>query len=216
MSGCCNDNAEALALLRARQGRVLYLVLGINATMFVVEFSAGWLAQSMALLGDSLDMLGDAAVYAVTLFALTASDRTRAGVALLKGLAMAVLGLIVLLEAGRKVMVGSSPDPAAMVSVGALALLANAWCFILLSRHRADDLNMRSVWLCSRNDLIGNVSVLLAAAAVHGSGAAWPDVVIGLATAALFLHSARRVLSEAWSAWRSTTPYRSPRNREAR
>ena len=107
MDHCCNDKADALATLRARQGRVLYLVLSINAVMFVLEFVAGWLAQSTALLGDSLDMLGDASVYAVTLYALTASERTRAGIALFKGLAMAVLGLAVLIEAARKAVVGA-------------------------------------------------------------------------------------------------------------
>jgi len=151
MDQCCNDKADALASLRGRQGGVLCLVLAINAVMFVAEFSAGWLAQSTALLGDSLDMLGDASVYAVTLYALTASDRTRAGTALFKGLAMAVLGLVVLIEAARKALVGATPDVGVMILVGGVALMANAVCFALLFRHRADDLNMRSVWLCSRN-----------------------------------------------------------------
>lgn len=204
MDHCCNDKADALASLRARQGRVLYLVLAINAVMFVVEFVAGWLAQSTALLGDSLDMLGDASVYAVTLYALTASERTRAGIALFKGLAMAVLGLAVLIEAARKAVVGAMPDVSVMILVGALALMANALCFALLFRHRADDLNMRSVWLCSRNDLISNTSVLLAAGAVYASGSMWPDVAIGVAIAMLFLHSARQVLAEGRDEWQRT------------
>lgn len=204
MDHCCNDKADALALLRARQERVLYLVLAINAVMFVVEFVAGWLAQSTALLGDSLDMLGDASVYAVTLYALTASERTRAGIALFKGLAMAVLGLAVLIEAARKAVVGAMPDVGVMILVGAVALMANALCFALLFRHRADDLNMRSVWLCSRNDLISNTSVLLAAGAVYASGSMWPDVAIGVAIAMLFLHSARQVLAESRDEWRRT------------
>jgi len=204
MDQCCNDKADALASLRGRQGGVLCLVLAINAVMFVAEFSAGWLAQSTALLGDSLDMLGDASVYAVTLYGLTASDRTRAGIALFKGLAMAVLGLVVLIEAARKAVVGATPDVGVMILVGVVALMANAFCFALLFRHRADDLNMRSVWLCSRNDLISNTSVLLAAGAVYASGSMWPDVVIGVAIALLFLHSAREVLTEAWAEWQGT------------
>ncbi|WP_375199127.1 cation transporter [Cupriavidus metallidurans] len=203
MDQCCNDKADAAASLRVRQGRVLYLVLAINAVMFVVEFGAGWLAQSTALLGDSLDM-GDASVYAVTLYALTASDRTRAGIALFKGLAMAVLGLAVLIEAARKAVVGATPDVGVMILVGVVALMANAVCFALPFRHRADDLNMRSVWLCSRNDLISNTSVLLAAGVVYASGSMWPDVVIGVAIALLFLHSARQVLAAAWDEWQST------------
>lgn len=183
---------------------MLYLVLAVNAVMFVVEFGAGWLAQSTALLGDSLDMLGDASIYAVTLYALTASDRTRAGVALLKCLAMAMLGLAVLIEAARKAMVGATPDVGVMILVGAAALMANALCFALLFRHRADDLNMRSVWLCSRNDLISNLSVILAAGAVYATGSMWPDVAVGVSIAVLFLHSARQVLIEAWAEWQRT------------
>lgn len=215
MDQCCNDKTDALVSLRVRQGRMLYLVLAINAVMFVVEFGAGWLAQSTALLGDSLDMLGDASVYAVTLYALTASDRTRAGIALFKGLAMAVLGLAVLIEAARKAVVGATPDVDMMTLVGGAALLANALCFALLFRHRADDLNMRSVWLCSRNDLTGNLSVLLAAGAVYATGKVWPDIAIGGAMALLFLHSARQVLMEARAEWRrssSISPKEPPSN----
>lgn len=200
---CCNGKAEALASLRSRQGRVLYIVLAVNAVMFAVEFTAGWLAQSTALLADSLDMLGDACVYAATLYALTASDRTRAAIAWLKGLAMAAFGLIVLIEAARKSVVGGTPDVSLMMVVGSAALLANGLCAALLFRHRGDDLNMRSVWLCSRNDLISNLSVLLAAGTVYATGMVWPDIVIGVAIALLFLHSARQVLKEAWVAWQS-------------
>ncbi|MEX2480745.1 MAG: cation diffusion facilitator family transporter [Gammaproteobacteria bacterium] len=203
MNRCCNDKAGDLEFLRARQGRVLYLVLAINAVMFVVEFAAGWLAQSTALLADSLDMLGDASVYAVTLYALTASDRTRTRIAVLKGMAMAVFGLIVLIEAARKSIVGGMPDVSLMMLVGSGALLANALCAALLFRHRGDDLNMRSVWLCSRNDLISILSVLLAAGTVYATGMAWPDLVIGVAIALLFLHSARQILTEAWVEWQS-------------
>jgi len=202
MSRCCNDKADELQLF-ARQGRLLYVVLAVNATMFLIEFTAGWLADSTALLADSLDMLGDAVVYAVTLYALAASARTRAGVALLKGAVMALFGAVVLAEAAHKTMVGTTPDTGLMTGVGIAALLANALCFFLLFRHRVDDLNMRSAWLCSRNDLIGNLGVLLAAAAVYLTGSAWPDILTGVAVALLFLHSARQVLREAWTDWRN-------------
>jgi len=202
MDQCCNDKADALAALRVRQGRVLYLVLAVNAVMFFVEFVSGWLASSTALLGDSLDMLGDASVYAATLYALHRSERTRAGVALLKGAAMALLGLVVIAEAVRKSVFGLAPDAGWMGVVGFVALAANTICFAMLYRHRSDDLNMRSTWLCSRNDLIANSSVIGAAGLVVLTGTLWPDVLVGVGIALLFLHSAHQVLTEAWRDWR--------------
>lgn len=203
MDHCCENKVDELAALRASQSRVLYVVLAINAVMFLVEFTGGWLAHSTALLGDSLDMLGDASVYAATLYVLTASAKARAGVAWLKGMAMVVFGLIVVVEAVRRVVLGAPPEVGLMVLVGAMALTANTVCFALLYRHRGDDLNMRSTWLCSRNDLIANVSVLAAAGLVALTGTLWPDVVIGVAIALLFLHSARQVLVEAMAEWRA-------------
>ena len=202
MDNCCEGKGTELAALREQQGRVLVIVLVINLAMFFVEFVSGWLARSTALLGDSLDMLGDASVYAVTLYALHRSERTRAGVALLKGAAMAVLGLVVITEAVRKSLLGIVPDASWMGVVGVIALAANGACFVMLYRHRSDDLNMRSTWLCSRNDLVANTSVLGAAALVALSGSLWPDVLVGVAIALLFLHSARQVLAEAWRDWR--------------
>ena len=144
MSRCCNDKDDELVSLRTRQSWVLYLALAINGVMFVVEFAAGWLAESTALLGDSLDMFSDASVYAITLYALSASARTRAGIAMLKGLAMAVSGLYVLSQAARHAVVGAIPDVGLMLKVGGAALIANSVCFVLLYRHRSDDLNLRS------------------------------------------------------------------------
>ena len=154
MNSCCEDKADELTSLRARQGRVLYVVLAINAVMFVVEFVSGWLARSTALLGDSLDMFGDASVYALTLYTLHRSERMRAGAALAKGALMLIFALVVIGEAVRKSMLGVVPDPGLMGAIGFLALTANAVCFVLLYRHRGDDLNMRSTWLCSRNDKV--------------------------------------------------------------
>lgn len=202
MDHCCESKSDEIAALRARQGSVLVVVLVVNLTMFFVEFVSGWLARSTALLGDSLDMLGDASIYAVTLYALHRSERARAGVALLKGAAMALLGLLVIVEAVRKTMLGIVPDAGWMGVVGMIALAANTLCFAMLYRHRSDDLNMRSTWLCSRNDLIANGSVLGAAALVTLTGTLWPDVLVGVGIALLFLHSARQVLREAWRGWR--------------
>jgi len=202
MDDCCESKGNELAALREHQGDVLVVVLAINLTMFFVEFISGWLAQSTALLGDSLDMLGDASIYAVTLYALHHSERTRTGVALLKGAAMALLGVVVIAEAIRKSVLGIVPDAGWMGAVGFIALAANSICFAVLYRHRSDDLNMRSTWLCSRNDLIANTSVLGAAALVVLTGTLWPDVLVGVGIALLFLHSARQVLVEAWRDWR--------------
>jgi Co/Zn/Cd efflux system component len=202
MDQCCEHKGRELAELRTRQGRVLYVLLAINASMFLVEFASGWIAQSTALLGDSLDMFTDATVYAVTLFALYSDNRTRAGVALLKGGVMLLFGVVVIIEAARRSFLGVVPEATWMGVVGMLALAANTICFGLLYRHRSDDLNMRSTWLCSRNDLIANSSVIAAALMVAYSGALWPDLAVGVAIALLFLHSARKVLIEAWAQWR--------------
>lgn len=206
MDSCCEDKAGELAGLREKQARVLYIVLAINAVMFVFEFISGWLARSTALLGDSLDMFGDASVYALTLYTLHRSMRARAGAALVKGGVMLLFGLVVIAEAMHKTVLGMVPAANWMGTVGLIALAANTACFVLLYRHRGDDLNMRSTWLCSRNDLIANSSVILAAILVAVTGTLWPDVVVGLAIAALFLHSASRVLAEAWQEWRAHGP----------
>lgn len=202
MDSCCEDKASELAQLRNQQSRVLYIVLAINTLMFLVEFVAGWVIGSTAVLADSLDMFGDASVYALTLYVLHRSARTRAGAALFKGSLMLLFGLLVIADAIRKLVMGGVPEAQWMGLVGAAALIANTLCFTLLYRHRSDDLNMKSTWLCSRNDLIANASVIVAAILVAVTGTLWPDVIIGLAIAALFLHSARQVLAESWAEWR--------------
>lgn len=202
MDSCCENKAGELAQLRASQSRVLYIALAINAVMFLVEFSAGWIANSTALLGDSLDMFGDASVYALTLFVLDRSRRARAGAAVFKGGFMLLFGVVVVADAIRKLLIQDVPAADWMGVVGALALLANGICFALLYRHRADDLNMRSTWLCSRNDLFANSSVIIAAGLVAVTGSLWPDIIVGLAIASLFLHSAWQVIREGLEEWR--------------
>ncbi|NYT37095.1 cation transporter [Allopusillimonas soli] len=206
MDSCCQDKSAELAQLRVRQGRVLYAVFAINAVMFLVEFIAGWLARSTALLGDSLDMFGDAAVYALTLFVLHRGKRARARAAMAKGGLMLMFGTVVIAEAIRKLLVPEVPAADWMGGTGALALLANGVCFALLHRHRADDLNMRSTWICSRNDLLANSSVIAAAILVAFTDSLWPDLLIGVAIAVLFLYSARQVTKEAWLALRPSSP----------
>ncbi|MEK6759255.1 MAG: cation transporter [Deltaproteobacteria bacterium] len=199
MSECCNDKGCELEALRGRQGSVLKIVLAINAVMFLVEGTAGLLAHSTALLADSLDMLGDALVYGFSLYVLSLGGRWQAVSALFKGAVMAAFGIFVLGSALYKIFFPVLPIAEAIGIVGIIALGANSICLALLWRHRSDDINMSSVWLCSRNDIIANTSVLLAGAGVWLTGSGWPDIIIGLAIAALFLRSAMHVISRALS-----------------
>ena len=198
MDSCCQDKAVELDRLKASQSRTLWIVLIINAAMFAVELTAGILAGSVALEADSLDMLGDALVYGFSLFVIAKSIRWRAASALLKGAVMAIFGLMVLGQTIYKLVAGGVPEADLMAGFGAVALTANVICLVLLTRHRSDDVNMRSTWLCSRNDIISNVSVLIAAALVAATGMMWPDIVIGLMITSLFLKTAITVLHEAY------------------
>ncbi len=194
---CCEAKATELAALRLRQGRVLAVVLAVNVAMFCVEFGAGVLSGSTALLADSLDMLGDSFVYGFSLLVLHRSLAWHARAALAKGVIMAAFGVGVLLAAGFRLRAGVPPLAPTMLAIGTLALVANAYCFALLWRHRADDINLRSTWLCSRNDLIANGAVLVAAGLVAWSESLWPDVIVGIAIATLFLRTATLVLRES-------------------
>jgi Co/Zn/Cd efflux system component len=198
MDACCETKADELNALRGKHRSVLVAVLAINAVLFVVEGAAGLLADSTALLADSLDMLGDSLVYAFSLYVLSRSAAWKAKAALLKGTIMAVFGAGVLLEVIYKTISGIVPAAETMGIIGTLVLLGNGICFLLLFRHRSDDLNMRSTWLCSRNDIIANMSVLIAATGVKVFDASWPDIVVGGAIAALFLKSASTVLRESF------------------
>src|SRR3989344_2909347 len=202
MADCCNDKACDIETLRNRQSATLKIVLGINAVMFVVELTAGLLASSVSLVADSLDMLGDALVYGFSLYVVARGARMKEISALFKGSIMAVFGLFVMGQAIYKMIIPHVPVFEAIGGVGLLALAANSLCLVLLWRHRTDDINMNSVWLCSRNDIVANVSVLFAALAVWLTGSGWPDVVVGLALAVLFLRSALFVL------WSATTELR--------
>ncbi|NNJ94594.1 MAG: cation transporter [Halobacteria archaeon] len=204
MADCCNEKACEIEALRNRQSATLKIVLGINAVMFGIELTAGLLASSVSLVADSLDMLGDALVYGFSLYVVTRSARMKAISALFKGSIMAVFGLFVLGQAIYKIIVPEVPLFEAIGAIGLLALAANSLCLVLLWRHRTDDINMNSVWLCSRNDIFANLSVLLAAFGVWLTGSGWPDIVVGLALAALFLRSALFVLRAATTELRAT------------
>ncbi len=197
MDECCADKSLALTRLRERQAATLRVVLFLNAGMFGVEFAAGLLAGSMALLADSLDMLGDALVYGFSLYVVNRSAVWKARVALAKASVMGLFGIAVLGQLVLKLIHPQVPLFETMGVVGALALIVNGICFGLLWRHRAEDINMRSVWLCSRNDVIANVSVLLAALAVWRLQSSWPDILVGALICAVFLRSAFAVAREA-------------------
>jgi cation diffusion facilitator family transporter len=199
MDACCEQKAEEIKTLRGEHRKVLIVVLVINVVLFVVEAGAGLLAQSTALLADSLDMLGDSLVYGFSLYVLWRSAEWRAAAAVLKGIVMAAFGVAVLAEAVYKMTAAVVPVAETMGMIGLVVLLGNGICFLLLFRHRSDDINMRSTWLCSRNDIIANLSVLLAAAGVRIFDSGWPDILVGAAIAGLFLRSALTVLQESFA-----------------
>jgi cation diffusion facilitator family transporter len=196
---CCQAKGAELErlALQADQRRVLIVVLVINAAMFFAEFGAGVVAGSAALMADATDMLGDALVYGVSLYAIAKSDRWKAGVAAFKGAFILLLGLGILVNVAIKIQSGVPPSSTLMLAFGGAALVANLICLGLLWRFRAQDVNMASTFECSRNDVISNVGVLIAAGLVAATSSPWPDIVIGLAMAAVVLRSAVRVLSDS-------------------
>ena len=218
MSECCSDKECAIEVLKARQSTTLKIVLLINAVMFVVELASGLLAKSTALLSDSLDNLGDAATYGLSLYAVSRSPRAKAKVALFKGALIMTAAVFVLVQLGYRITHSEVPVFETMGIVSLLALAANAVCLALLWKHRTEDVNMGSVWQCSRNDIASNLAVFVAAGGVWLAGSPWPDLVVGLALAALFLRSAVRVIKDALHALRdsSHSEGRSPAQRAAR
>jgi Co/Zn/Cd efflux system component len=176
---------------------VLWAVLAINAAMFAVEIGAGLMAGSASLQADALDFLGDAMNYGLSLIVVAMSLRARASAALLKGTSMSVLGVWVLSVTGWHAWHQTMPQALTMGAVGITALLANAVSFALLWSHRSGDANMHSAWICTRNDVLGNCAVLLAAAGVFGTSAGWPDLVVATIMAALGLQGAYVVMRRA-------------------
>ncbi|WP_343345854.1 cation diffusion facilitator family transporter [Sphingomicrobium sp. XHP0239] len=203
---CCSAKSTELEKLarQAEQRRVLVAVLAINVFMFVVEFSAGVIAGSTALMADAADMLGDAVVYAASLYALARSDRWKAGAAMLKGVVIFGLGVGISFNVAAKISSGVAPSSTLMLIFGGLALVANLVCLRLLTRFRHQDVNMASTFECSRNDVVNNCGVLLAAGLVWWLVSPWPDIIIGSLMAVIFLRSAFRVIREAAPQMRAT------------
>lgn len=193
---CCDDDC-AIEALREKQSSTLKAVLGINVGMFVAGIGAGIIAGSSALLSDSLDNLGDAMTYGLSLYVVYRSSKAKAHVALFKGVLILLAALIVLGQVVYKLMVPTVPVFEIMGVVSLLALVGNSICLFLLTRHKTDDVNMSSVWECSRNDIASNISVFIAAGAVWFFQSGWPDIVVALALVCLFLRSAFRVFTSA-------------------
>jgi len=196
MSSCCNHDC-ALDQLHERQRGTLRAVLGINATMFVAIAAAALYGGSTALLADSLDNLGDAFTYGLSLYAVSRSRETKARVALFKGGLIGLAAAFVIAQVGYRVVVPEIPIFEVMGAFSLLGLVANSLCFLLLWQHRRDDINMSSVWECSRNDIASNLSVFAAAGAVWLTGSGWPDLVVASGLAWLLIRSAVRVISAA-------------------
>ncbi|SDB43996.1 cation transporter [Bauldia litoralis] len=196
MSGCCNHDVTFDGL-SAGYRRRLVAVIAINAAMFVVEVIAGQLSGSQALKADALDFFADSVTYGASLFVIGMSLRVRASVAFAKGISLMAMGLWVLGTTLYRVFYIGVPEAEVMGIIGFLALAANVASVLLLMSYRDGDANVRSVWLCSRNDAIGNVAVMIAALGVWGTATGWPDLVVAGIMATLFLNSAIKILVQS-------------------
>lgn len=196
MGNCCGHDAKFDGV-SADYKRRLWIVIALNAIMFVVEMSAGQLAKSQALQADALDFLGDALTYGISLAVIGASIRVRTNAALAKGISLFLMGSWVFGSTLYRVFYIGVPQAEIMGAIGFLALATNLASVLLLVRYKDGDANVRSVWLCSRNDAIGNVAVMLAAVGVWGTATGWPDLIVAGIMAGLFLSSAYQILRQA-------------------
>ena len=196
MSGCCGNGSKFDGVSEDYKRR-LWLVIAINALMFVVEMGAGRVAQSQALQADALDFLGDALTYGLSLAVIGSSITVRTNAALFKGITLMAVGVWILGSTVYRVFYGGVPTAEIMGWVGFLALVANGASVLLLISYKDGDANVRSVWLCSRNDAIGNVAVMLAALGVWGTASGWPDLIVAGIMASLFLSSAYQIIRQS-------------------
>jgi cation diffusion facilitator family transporter len=194
--GCCGATVDFDGQSKGYR-QILWLVIALNAVMFAVEIVAGALAGSQALLADALDFAGDTATYALSLFVIGMPLVWRSRAALFKSASLTLMGVFVLGSTLYQTFILAQPNETVMGVVGVLALAANVTAALLLMRYRDGDANVRSVWLCSRNDAIGNVAVTMAAVAVGLTGSAWPDLIVAFAMASLFLRSAWQILQQS-------------------
>ncbi len=196
-SHCCDH--PPIQANSPRYRRILWLALALNAGMFAVEIYFGTSSQSVSLLADAIDFFGDAVNYGVSLWALTSTALARSNVALSKGLVMLGYGVYIALLALYNAIVGSQPEPIVMGAIGTLALATNVVVALLLYAYREGDANMRSVWLCSRNDALGNIAILLAALGVLGTASHWPDLIVASVMAGLGISAGVSVIRQAYA-----------------
>ncbi len=196
MAGCCGDDVKFDGMSNEYKRR-LWIVIALNATMFLVEMTAGQIAQSQALKADALDFLGDALTYGISLAVIGASIRARTNAALAKGISLFLMGAWVFGSTVYRVFYVGVPEAEIMGAIGALALATNLASVLLLVSYKDGDANVRSVWLCSRNDAIGNVAVMLAALGVWGTATGWPDLIVAAIMASLFLSSSYQIIRQA-------------------
>src|SRR5690606_4196890 len=194
---CCSTSCAPTAAVSSRYRRILQIALSANAVMFAVEVIAGLRSQSVSLLADAIDFAGDAANYGLSLVVLSRAPVWRSRAALIKGLSVGAYGVFILGHTVWNMVTAAVPDAHTMGWIGTIALLVNVGVALMLFAYRDGDANMRSVWLCSRNDAIGNVAVLAAAALVGWLNAGWPDVLVALAMGWLALAASRSVVQHA-------------------
>ena len=195
---CCDSGCSSNMLITPRYRKILMIALAINAAMFIVEVVGGFSSGSVSLMADAIDFFGDAMNYAISLLVLSMSLMWRARAAFFKGITMGLFGLFVLATAIWSFIHGKVPEPYTMGLIGMLALVANVSVALMLYAYREGDANMRSVWLCSRNDAIGNLAVILAAVGVFGSGSAWPDLLVAMIMASLSLTASFQISTQAF------------------
>lgn len=207
MAGCCGHDAKFDGVSNDYKRR-LWVVIALNATMFMVEMTAGHLARSQALQADALDFAGDALTYGISLAVIGASTTARTNAALFKGVSLLLMGVWVFGSTMYRVFYAGVPSAEIMGGVGFLALLVNVASVLLLVRYKDGDANVRSVWLCSRNDAIGNVVVMFAALGVWGMASGWPDLIVATLMAGLFLSSAYQIVRQALAERRERLDHR--------
>ncbi len=201
MGACCGNENGSFDGLSADYKKRLWVVIALNATMFIVEMSAGQMAKSQSLQADALDFFGDALTYGISLAVIGSTVKIRTMAAMAKGVSLLAMGSWVFAATLYHVYAGGAPEPHVMGIVGFLALAVNLGSVVLLVSYKDGDANVRSVWLCSRNDAIGNVAVMLAAVGVWGTATAWPDLIVAGIMAGLFLSSAIQILLQSRREW---------------
>lgn len=199
MAGCGCGQSQPFTGMSQAYKTALKWVIVINFSLFLIEIFSSQIAQSMALRADALDFLGDSVTYTLSLLALAWVPAKRAKVAIFKGISLAFMGLWVLLSTAYQVLILGLPNDTLMGAIALLAFAANLISALILMRYRDGDANVRSVWLCTRNDAIGNLAVLLAAVLVGVLSSPWPDLLVAFLMASLFLHSSKLILYQAFT-----------------